>query len=72
MKGSVIVGNQRKDKLPERTINIWNRYDFAMCGLGNKCKLIALFKEWGSYNIFLLTLKYMIGTMSIGFLKKRR
>jgi hypothetical protein len=26
-------------------------------------------EKWGSYNIFLLTLKYMIGTMSIGFLK---
>jgi hypothetical protein len=45
VKGSVVVGNQRKDKLPERTINIWNRYDFAMCGLGNKCKLLALFKH---------------------------
>jgi hypothetical protein len=45
VKGSVIVSNKRKAKLPERTINIWNSYDFAMCGLGNKCKLIALFKH---------------------------
>ena len=25
---------KRKKELPDRTLNIWNRHDFAMSGLG--------------------------------------
>lgn len=35
----------KKKEVPERTNNIWNRYDFAMCGLGEKSKLWAKIKH---------------------------
>lgn len=36
----------RKKGLPEHTLNIWNRHDFAMAGLGEKSKIIAMFKHF--------------------------
>ena len=35
----------KQRKLPERTLNIWNKYDFLMCGLGEKNMLIARLKH---------------------------
>ena len=32
---------KQKKTFPDRTNNIWNRFDFAMCGLGEKNKLFA-------------------------------
>lgn len=38
---------KRKKRLPERTLNIWNRHDFAMAGLGEKSRIIAMIKHFG-------------------------
>lgn len=40
-----MLRRNRENKLPDRTNNIWNRYDFAMCGLGEKSKLWAKIKH---------------------------
>ena len=31
-----MLRRNKENKLPDRTNNIWNRHDFAMCGLGKK------------------------------------
>ena len=36
---------KRKKRLPERTLNIWNRHDFAMAGLGEKLQTKAELEE---------------------------
>lgn len=38
---------KQKRELPERNLNIWNRYDFAMSGLGEKSRIIAKIKHFG-------------------------
>ena len=38
---------KRKKRLPERTLNIWNRHEFAMAGLGEKSRIIAMIKHFG-------------------------
>lgn len=38
---------KRKKELPDRNLNIWNRYDFAMAGLGEKSRIIAMIKHFG-------------------------
>ena len=38
---------KRKKRLPERTLNIWNCHDFAMAGLGEKSRIIAMIKHFG-------------------------
>ena len=38
---------KRKKRLPERTLNIWNCHDFAMVGLGEKSRIIAMIKHSG-------------------------
>lgn len=40
-----MMENGMKEKLPVRTNNIWNRYDFAMCGLGEKSMLWGKIKH---------------------------
>ena len=37
--------NRNRKVLPDRKNNIWNRYDFAMCGLGEKDMLWAKIKH---------------------------
>lgn len=37
---------KRKKRLPERTLNIWNSHDFAMSGLGEKSRIMAMIKHF--------------------------
>lgn len=37
---------KREKEFPNRSNNIWNRYDFAMCGLGEKSRLWAKIKHF--------------------------
>lgn len=41
-----MIKRKRATNLPDRTNNIWNRYDFAMCGLGEKNILWAKIKHF--------------------------
>ena len=36
-----MLRQNKENKLPDRTNNIWNRHDFAMCGLGEKTMLMT-------------------------------
>ncbi|MCM1257958.1 MAG: hypothetical protein NC307_08915 [Roseburia sp.] len=40
-----MLRRNKKKELPEKTNNIWNSYDFNMCGQGEKCKLWAKIKH---------------------------
>ena len=46
---------KRKKRLPERTLNIWNRHDFAMAGLGEKSRIIAMIKHKPLWDCIYLT-----------------
>lgn len=38
---------RKKKELPDRTMNIWNKYDFAMSGLGEKVRFLGKIKHFG-------------------------
>ena len=42
----LVTIKRKPKKLPTRTINIWNKYDFAMSGLGEKVKFFGRIKHF--------------------------
>ena len=47
-KWGVIKSMRKKNrKMPDRTLNIWNTYDFKMSGLGAKSKMLGKLRHVG-------------------------